>query len=123
MLSTRLKPPSATSDSPEDILSDSLANLYPDDLPDHHGSPGSYLIYTSPAFPSHDLELHLSDYAGGTERELFAYHVWNASLMLSQCIEDDVDVGGRFSVKGEGVIELGAGIAAPLSFLILRETG
>jgi hypothetical protein len=106
MLSSRLKPPSATSSSPEDIFSDSLAHLYPDDLPDHHGSPGSYLIYQSPAFVT-DLELHLSDYTGEGERELFAYHIWNASLMLSQHIEDNVD--GRFNVKGEGAIELGAG--------------
>jgi hypothetical protein len=107
MLSNRLRPPPASSTSPEDIFSDSLARLYPDDLPDHHGSPGSYLTYHSPRFEK-DLKLYLSDYDGEGERKLFAYHIWNASLMLSEHIEENRN--GLFNVKGERVIELGAGM-------------
>ena len=110
MLSNRLIAPPQSSTSPEDIFSDSLGRLYPDDLPDHHGSPGSYILYRSPAFEQ-DLELRLSDSTGEGERKLFAYHIWNASLMLSEHIEENKK--GLFDVKGQSLIELGAGANSP----------
>ena len=109
MLSNRLRPPPASSYEAEDIFSDSLSRLFPGDLPDHHGSPGSYLTYHSPVVG--EFKLCLSDYNGEGERKLFAFHIWNASLMLSDLIESNDN--GLFYVGKQRLLELGAGKSLP----------
>jgi len=40
--------------------------------------------------------------------QLFAHFVWNAALFTADCI-----IRGKFTVKGESVLELGAGVGLP----------
>ena len=97
----------------EDIFQASLDLLFSDSLRNVHGDPGSYVIYKSARFG--DIKLHLADPEAGEERFLFAHHVWNASLLLAELISGGDPAGPycrneALSVKGESVLELGAGV-------------
>ncbi len=98
----------APSEEPEDILSSSLAVIFPDDITNQHGDATSSVLYLSPAFG--ELELSLADPEGEVHRRLFGHFLWNAGLLLGEFIEEGRDELGRdWDVKGKKVLELGAG--------------
>ncbi len=123
----------------EDLFSDSLSLLFPDDVRNQHGLPGSRLVYRSPAYG--DIDLLLADPTQQDDRLLFAHYLWNAALVLADLIETDADCvrggcgggrcvggerggcegggggggGGRWRVQGKRVVEIGAGMAMLLS--------
>ncbi|KAI9672796.1 MAG: hypothetical protein M1831_000231 [Alyxoria varia] len=112
----------------EDILSSSLTSLYPDDTCNQWGDPDTTIIYRSGKFG--DINLALPDPAGEDNRKLFAHYLWNAGVYCAEAIaggasngdqnglvgEEDIPaIVDSFWVKGEKVLELGAGIeAAPI---------
>lgn len=99
----------------EDIFSSSLELIFTDDLRTLHGDPGSTVFYKSRAFG--DLELSLVDPVGEDDRRLFAQYLWNSAVQIGEFIGNAVTEGGnptstrgtKWSVKGEKVLELGAG--------------
>lgn len=133
MIHSRLHPlPSHESDndndeSPEDLFTSSLWNLFPDDAPSFHGDPGQCLRYASPRYGN--LTIMVPSYpgqggGGGNSveqgRALFAHLLWSAAMVVAEGVEDaddDSQTGARsmWRVKGERVLELGAGRVTPLS--------
>ena len=120
MLSSLIRVPTTSeSSSVEDIFSSALGLVFTDDLCNHHGDPGSSVIYKSKRFG--DLELRLVEPSGEDERKLFAHYLWNAAVLMAEMIagveeeeeNDGRDVkigrGSEWSVEGEEVLELGAG--------------
>lgn len=117
---------------PEDIFSDSLATVFPDDVANQHGDAGKSLIYASPYLPK-PLHIELASPVGDADRRLFSHHLWNSSLLLAELIEKDslgvsaleqadsdsatakMMLGGgmNFDIRGKSVLELGAGTALP----------
>ncbi|KAJ2973340.1 hypothetical protein NQ176_g6666 [Zarea fungicola] len=105
-------------DDPEDFLSSALGTIFPDDVTNLHGEPGDALVYTSPHLAG-PLVLRLCEPADDKDRRLFSHYVWNSSLLLAELMEaDTLGVKGAgegritdvsFDVKGQSVIELGAG--------------
>lgn len=73
-------------DEPEDYLSDSLGNIFPDDVTNSHGGPDQSLLYTSPHLPR-PLEVQVADPIETKDRLLFSHYLWNASLMLAELVE------------------------------------
>jgi nicotinamide N-methyltransferase len=106
-----------TEEDPEDILASSIPLLFPHAAHNQHGNPGETLTYTSP--PAQPIKLHLSDPVADEDRRLFAHYVWNASIFLAEAIgngswfrnlgEDSRCRQDDWSVKGEKILELGAG--------------
>lgn len=120
-------------DEPEDLFSAFLPHLFPDDAPSFHGDPGQRLLYTSPLYG--DLEIMVPSYPGQSEkrteeiaagmsekneieegRKLFAHFLWSAAMVVAEGIEKDAAAAadgsknnGIWTVKGESVLELGAG--------------
>ena len=115
MLSSLIGLPVPTDpDSTEDIFSSALSTIFPDDLLNQHGDPGSSVIYKSKAFG--DLELRLVDPRGEDARMLFAQYVWNSGILMAELIGGGTADGhamkargGSWSVMGETVMELGTG--------------
>ena len=117
-------------ESPEDLFGGSLPSLFPDDAPSFHGDPGQRLIYASPRYgpleimiPSYPGEESSQDRNGNVEegRKLFAHLLWSAAMVVAEGVEnadtdseDDKDTS-MWKVKGESVLELGAGIFHPFS--------
>lgn len=113
-------------ESPEDLFGGGLPSLFPDDAPSFHGDPGQRLIYASPRYGP--LEIMIPSYPGqepsknGNEnveegRKLFAHLLWSAAMVVAEGVEkadtDSEDGKGDTSiwkVKGESVLELGAGM-------------
>jgi hypothetical protein len=129
MLTSRITLPTPSAPSQEDIFSSALSALFTDDTQNSHGSPGGWLIYTSPSFG--DITLHIPAYPDVEEgRTLFAHYLWNASLVAAEGIEmAGVAVAAGLSkngngtsgegerwnprwwnVRGKRVLELGAGM-------------
>lgn len=130
MFRSRLQPLPPQSDddntengeSPEDLFGGSLPTLFPDDAPSFHGDPGQRLIYASPRYGP--LEIMIPSYpgqepsgSGNVEegRKLFAHLLWSAAMVVAEGVEnadtdseDDKDTS-MWKVKGESVLELGAG--------------
>ena len=110
---------------PEDILSSSLAVIFPDDITNQHGDAGSSVIYLSPSYG--EIVLSLADPQGEDSRGLFSHFLWNAGLLLGELIEEfegetvhaqvedeageDKVLGSGipWDVQGQRVLELGAG--------------
>ncbi|KAI9720819.1 MAG: hypothetical protein M1812_002658 [Candelaria pacifica] len=115
MLTSKIHLPPTTLQTPEDIFSTSLHILYPDDLRNQHGEPGNQITYTSSRFG--DIELRLADPRGEEQRLLFSHYLWNAGVLLAEFLGGESEncdgLGGEcgkgWSVKGERVLELGAG--------------
>lgn len=98
----------------EDIFSSAIGLIFTDDLHNQHGYPGSSVIYQSKAFG--DLELRLVDPNGEDARKLFAQYLWNAGIFMAELLGGGTQDGGAmmarggsWAVKGEKVLELGAG--------------
>ena len=104
MLTDKIRLSGPETNDPEDILSSSLGVIFPDDITNQHGSLESSVIYLSPTFGA--ITLSLADPKGEDNRKLFSHFLWNAGLQLAEFIDEDEE---RWSVKGESVLELGAG--------------
>lgn len=91
-------------DDPEDIFASAPGLIFTDDLRNIHGDPESIVVYTSKRFGP--IELRTADPEGERERRLFSHYVWNASIKLAELISTESD----WSVDGETVLELGAGV-------------
>ncbi len=112
----RIRHPLKAVPDAEDIFSSSIGLLFTDDLCTQHGEPGAQIIYRS---RYGDIELNVADPQREEERTKFAHYLWNAGVLMSELISEPRDVGrigrdesfgGYVSVKGESVLELGAGV-------------
>ncbi|CZR54338.1 probable NNT1 Putative nicotinamide N-methyltransferase, has a role in rDNA silencing and in lifespan determination [Phialocephala subalpina] len=120
MLTDKIRLSGPETNDPEDILSSSLGVIFPDDITNQHGDATSSVIYLSPLFGP--LTLSLADPQGQDNRRLFSHFLWNAGLQLAEFIEEGKDDQGRhWNVKGEEVLELGAGTG--LAGLVAGLTG
>ena len=96
-------------DEPEDIFASAPGFLFTDDLTNSHGAPESIIQYKNKRFGQ--IELQTADVEGEQERTLFSHYLWNAGLKLGELITyADQQEDKRWSVEGERVIELGAGV-------------
>ena len=120
---------------PEDFFQASLGLIFTDDLQNQHGDPNTLVRYRSNGYG--DLDFKVSDPNGETERTKFANYLWNASVLMAELIGGRSRASGettreeewgsrhfaenkdwwleepeekKWSVKGEKVIELGAGV-------------
>ncbi|KAL2810421.1 hypothetical protein BJX63DRAFT_320327 [Aspergillus granulosus] len=121
-------------ESAEDLFSSSLSTMFPDDAPQFHGDPGQHLLYSSPRYG--DITIMVPSYPGQSEsrneeigvgqvneideaRKLFAHILWSAGMVVADGFERAHDASsgdneaGMWNVKGETVLELGAGAALP----------
>ena len=112
-LSSRIRltePAVATS---EDILHDAAQLLYPDHYRNLHGDPGTEIVYASRQYG--DIRLTLADTNERNDHFLFAHYLWNASLQLAELISEAGDeynsASAQWNVKGERVLEIGAGVS------------
>ncbi|EAW11507.1 putative nicotinamide N-methyltransferase [Aspergillus clavatus NRRL 1] len=125
-------------ESPEDIFTAFLPHLFPDDAPSFHGDPGQHLLYSSPRYGNLDImvpsypsqsEKRTEEIAAGLPqdgkvnqveegRKLFAHFLWSAAMVVAEGVENadtssvDSDTA-MWQVKGESVLELGAGAGLP----------
>lgn len=115
-------------ESPEEVFGGGLPSLFPDDAPSFHGDPGQRLIYASPRYGP--LEIMIPSYPGQEPsengngnvedgRKLFAHLLWSAAMVVADGVEnadtdseDDEDTS-IWKVRGESVLELGAGMFFP----------
>lgn len=96
-------------DEPEDIFAAAPGFLFTDDLTNSHGAPQSIIQYKNARFG--DIELRTADPEGEDERRLFSHYLWNAGLKLAELITHaDKQEDKRWSVEGEKILELGAGV-------------
>ena len=86
--------PPDVADEPEDIFASAPGLIFTDDLRNFHGDPGSTIILTT------------ADPTIEDERQLFSHYLWNAGIKLANLISAE---DSRWSVRGEKVLELGAG--------------
>ncbi|RMY93880.1 hypothetical protein D0861_01648 [Hortaea werneckii] len=100
-------PPDRDED-PEDIFASAPGLIFTDDFQNLHGDKGYTIVYKSRWGP---IELKTADPQAEGERQLFSHYLWNASISLAERISYDGDGGDNtWSVKGERVLELGAGV-------------
>ncbi|RYP27968.1 hypothetical protein DL767_007433 [Monosporascus sp. MG133] len=71
---------------PEDILGESLAVIFPDDVAVQHWDPDHALAWTSPHLPR-PLRLARTEPPDRDDRYLFSHYLWNASLLLAELVE------------------------------------
>ncbi|KAF3040727.1 hypothetical protein E8E12_008036 [Didymella heteroderae] len=119
---------------PEDIFGSSLGGVFTDDLQNQHGDdPETVIVYKNARHGN--LEFQTADINGEEERRKMAHYLWNAGVLMAELVggrpEDGqsvrFDVFGNegwkngewwmsreeeklWSVEGESVIELGAGV-------------
>ncbi|EXJ62742.1 hypothetical protein A1O7_03180 [Cladophialophora yegresii CBS 114405] len=142
MFPSRITMPSPTDPQIEDTFSSALSALFTDDVQNSHGIPGSHVIYHSPRFGDLQLHIpqHPDAEEG---RKLFAHYLWNAGVICADALEEasqDQDGGNErphglysspklepgqerpasaswdkryWDVRGQTVMELGAGTALP----------
>jgi nicotinamide N-methyltransferase len=103
MLTDKIRLTGPDLNEPEDILSSSLGVIFPDDITNQHGDRDNDVIYLSPGYGP--LTLTLADPQGEDSRKLFSHFLWNAGVQLAEFIEENE----AWSVRGESVLELGAG--------------
>ena len=117
---------------PEDIFGSSLGGVITDDLQNQHGEdPETVILYRNAKYG--ELELRTADFDGEEQRRKFAHYLWNAGVMIAELVTGRVKEGEQkteddeftrwengnwwtseeeekqWSVKGEKVLELGAG--------------
>jgi hypothetical protein len=105
----------------EDIFSNALTFLFPDETRNQHGDPGSAVAYRNSRFG--DLKLQLADPAA-VNNGLFAHYLWNAGVMMAELVSassrdgateswgqqiGEVDNWDVWDMTGQTVLELGAG--------------
>jgi hypothetical protein len=113
---------------PEDIFGSTLGSIFPDDLQNQHGDdPSTTIVYNS--LRHGELEFRTADVNGEEQRRKFAHYLWNAGVLMGELVggrpadgagtEDEGWKEGewwtsreeeqKWSVRGETVLELGAG--------------
>ena len=118
---------------PADIFGSSLGGVFTDDLQNQHGDdPDTVIVYKNARHGN--LEFRTADINGEEERRKMAHYLWNAGVLMAELVggrpcagqtapkDGTVDEGwnngewwvGReeeqsWGIKGETVIELGAG--------------
>ena len=112
MLTFLIRRPPVADPTPEDIYSNAIGLLFPDNVLTYHGDPGSHVTYLSKRFGN--IELDLVDPYDHGEHVLFAHHIWNSGIQMAEFISQANDPAkpekdGRWNVEGEQVLELGAG--------------
>ena len=112
MLTFLIRTPELPVEPPEDVYSDAVGLLFPDNLRTCHGDAGSHVTYLSKRFG--DMKLHLADPLKEEDRTLFAHFIWNSGIQMAEFIsqandptKNERDI--RWNVEGETVLELGAG--------------
>jgi nicotinamide N-methyltransferase len=117
--------------TPEDIFGSTLGSIFTDDLQNQHGDdPDTTIVYASSIHG--DLEFRTADVNGEEQRRKFAHYLWNAGVLVGELVggrpeyeetgdrerEENLGEGGwwmgkeegeKWNVKGEKVLELGAG--------------
>jgi EEF1A N-terminal glycine/lysine methyltransferase len=119
----RVIPDCQDDQDPEDIFSSSLSTLFPDDIQVQHGDSRSKVVYKSVCG---ELEFRCADVNGEEDRTKFAHYLWNSGILMGELIggrpvqpRRDADCNGSWwlsereeslwAMKGERVLELGAG--------------
>ncbi|KAK1092710.1 hypothetical protein LTR48_003812 [Friedmanniomyces endolithicus] len=95
-------------EEPEDIFASAPGLIFTDDTRNQHGDPGSIIVYKSKRFG--DIELTTVDPEREDERQLFSHYLWNAGIKTAELISSPAAEEAHWSVKGERVLELGAGV-------------
>ena len=114
MLTFKIRLPEVPSPSAEDVYSDAVGLLLPDNVRTFHGDPGSHITYLSKRFG--EMKLSLVDPHNQDERVLFAHHIWNSGIQMAEFISDasdptkDRERNGEWDVTGHSVLELGSGV-------------
>lgn len=123
---------------PEDYFTSALGLVFTDDTQNFYGDAENIVAYHSRRFDE-DFALNTADPTGETERRKFAHYVWNASLLMAELLggkpndlkwrppivattweptEHDWWLNEEeqltWSVQGEKVLELGAGVYGQL---------
>ena len=112
MLTFLIRRPPVSDNEPEDIYSNAVGLLFPDNVKTFHGDAGSHVTYLSKRFG--DIKLNLVGTHDQSDHVLFAHHLWNAGIQMAEFIGQATDPSiegkdDRWSVAGEKVLELGAG--------------
>ena len=112
MLTFLIRTPEVPVESSEEVYSNAVGLLFPDNLRTCHGDAGSHVTYLSKRFG--DMELHLADPLSEEDRTLFAHYIWNSGIQMAEFIGQANDPSKterdtRWDVEGETVLELGAG--------------
>jgi hypothetical protein len=127
-----LRRPLNTPLTPEDIFGSSLGSIFTDDLQNQHGDdPDTVILYKNARHG--ELEFRTADVNGEEQRRKFAHYLWNAGVLVGELVsgrpreeDEGVDIDDEegwkngewwvdgeeekcWSVKGETVLELGAG--------------
>lgn len=128
-----LRRPEGKALDPEDIFGSSLGGVFTDDLQNQHGDDAdTVIVYKNSVHGA--LEFRTADINGEEERRKMAHYLWNAGVLMAELVGGrpaegqralaDVSgderwkdgewwVGeeeeGLWSVKGQRVVELGAG--------------
>lgn len=119
---------------PEDIFGSSLGGVFTDDLQNQHGDdPDTTIVYKNLRLG--DVEFRAAEVDGEEQRRKMAHYLWNAGVLMAELVggrpsveqqSNAIDVfgiegwrdgnwwvdseeEGVWSVKGERVVELGAG--------------
>ena len=123
-----LRRPAGRQLDPEDIFGSSLGGVFTDDLQNQHGDDvDTVIVYKNAVHGA--LEFRTADINGEEERRKMAHYLWNAGVLMAELVGGRRAAGqgapgdalgdggwwvggaeeGLWSVKGERVVELGAG--------------
>ena len=114
MLTFKIRLPEVPSPPAEEVYSNAVGMLFPDNVRTFHGDPGSHITYLSNRFG--EMNLNLVNPHDQDERVLFAHHIWNSGIQMAEFISDGSDLTKegerdvRWDVTGHSVLELGSGV-------------
>lgn len=115
MLTFKIRLPEVPNPTADEIYSNAVGLLFPDNVRTFHGDPGSHITYLSERFG--EMKLSLVDPHDQDERVLFAHHIWNSGIQMAEFISDASDLTKeeeardvRWDVTGHSVLELGSGV-------------
>ncbi|GAB7351197.1 hypothetical protein MBLNU459_g1638t1 [Dothideomycetes sp. NU459] len=99
-------------ETPEDFFASAPGFLFTDDLINSHGDSNATMYYKSRRFG--EIELKTADPSQEEERRLFSHYLWNAGVLMSERVSGERLLSDaertQWSVDGETVLELGAGV-------------
>lgn len=115
MLTFKIRLPEVPNPTADEIYSNAVGSLFPDNVRTFHGDPGSHITYLSKRFG--EMKLSLVDPHDQDERVLFAHHIWNSGIQMAEFISDASDLtkeeeerDAKWDVTGHSVLELGSGV-------------